>query len=124
MFPVSAHKGETAFFAVRSAYFSNTDDQDNTIPFDHIIVDEGNSFDPLSGIFFAPENGTYQFYYSMRTYNAGILSTRVNLYHNLNVVATAERFKRDSDEMMSNSAIVQLVTNDRVFTTLANELNQ
>ncbi|GFS01955.1 complement C1q-like protein 2 [Elysia marginata] len=101
-------------FSVGLTKMMNVSDQVN-VTFDRIFLNEGSGYDPATGIFTAPYDGTYNFLYHALAELDGVLY--LDLYKNQEYISSAYAHVTSDYGSASNAVVVTLKRGDQVYIT-------
>ncbi|XP_062573391.1 complement C1q tumor necrosis factor-related protein 2-like [Saccostrea cucullata] len=101
-----------------SVYVSKEDTdiaKDQSIKFDSIVSNIGNHYNPLSGIFIAPQHGIYVFKWNLYCHTNGLIYSQI--VHNSNVVGATLTTGQGSTNVRTTTGVVVVEVNqgDVVF---------
>ncbi|XP_069131944.1 uncharacterized protein [Argopecten irradians] len=89
-----------------------------TVPFPHVILNEGSAYDNLTGVFTCPEPGVYHFSVTIMAFRDDQVETELVVNGNhamLNYAGGTQRYNQGT-----NSVLVRLDVGDRVWVRILN----
>lgn len=110
--PVPQKGGAVGFHVALKQTFENND----VLKFQDVVLNVGDAYQPLTGIFTCPTSGLYHFSFNVVKMGQRI---RVELVSKNTVVATAAAVDMVNADTATGGAVLQLVKGDQVFLQLA-----
>ncbi|RUS71893.1 hypothetical protein EGW08_020346 [Elysia chlorotica] len=99
-------------FSVGLTKMMNVSDHVN-VTFDRVFLNEGSGYDPMTGVFTAPYDGTYNFLYHALAEIDGVLY--LDLYKNQEYISSAYAHVTSDYGSASNAVVITLARGDQVY---------
>ena len=107
----------TPSFTARLSHHMTELGAQQTIVLDSVLINNGNSYSPVTGVFTAPKRGTYLFFGSILSHYSDYVETEITVNGN-KVLAYLYSKGTNSYDQGSNMAIVHLEAGDKVWMRL------